>query len=108
MSAKKRWGNITWELFHTLAQNVNESKFSEIKTSLFNIIFYICQNLPCPYCSTEAVSILKKAYKNKISTKKDFIEFIRQFHNIVNIKLYKRIITEKEVTTLYKNKNGKL
>jgi len=105
MSTKKSWGNITWELFHALAEKVDAKKFSEIKPMLINIIILICRHLPCPYCSTHAVSLLNKSYKNKINTKMDFIEFLRQFHNIVNIKLNKSTISEKQLTTMYQNSN---
>ena len=29
--SSKEWGNITWKLFHTLAEQINESKFQEVR-----------------------------------------------------------------------------
>jgi hypothetical protein len=42
---------------------------------------------------------------NLINTKADMIEYLRQFHNIVNIKLDKPIIDKNYVITHYKNVN---
>ena len=36
---------------------------------------------------------------------KYLIEFLRQFHNIVNIKLHKKNVTETEINNIYKNTN---
>lgn len=98
------WGNITWIFFHTIAEKVDEKKFPEIKTKLINIIFGVCRNLPCPICSQDAIKILNKAYLNNIKTKAHFIEFLRQFHNIINIKLSKPTMTRDQIKQIYSNK----
>lgn len=93
----KEWGNATWLLFHTLAAQIDETKFTEFKNSLISIITTTCHNLPCPMCSQDASNILKKANIHNINTKKDFIEFLRQFHNIVNIKLQHKTFSIEEL-----------
>ena len=105
MATREQWGNITWALFHILAEKINENKFFEVKNKLVKIIIGICGNLPCPDCSDDAVRILKQAYVRNIKTKNHFIEFMRQFHNIVNIKLHKRQVSILELQNLYKNSN---
>jgi len=105
MSTRDEWGNITWLLFHTLATNVSENKFLEVRSTLIDIIKGICSNLPCPDCSHDATQILKIAYIQNIRTKEHFVEFLRQFHNIVNIKLRKRQISRNEVLSIYNKKN---
>ena len=100
------WGSSTWKLFHTLAEEVNESKFLDYKDNLIKLVFSICQHLPCPDCSHHASNILlKKAYIKNIQTKQHFIEFIRQMHNIVNIKLQKKTFTNDEIENMYKEVN---
>ena len=101
----KEWGNITWKFFHTLAEQINESKFPEVRDKLVNIVTTTCEHLPCPDCSEHATRILKKAYIKNIRTKKHFIEFLRQFHNIVNIKLSKKTYNNEEIKDMY-NKNN--
>ena len=98
----QEWGNITWKLFHTLAEQVNESKFPEIKDKFINIIIDTCHHLPCPDCTEHATTIIKKAYIKNIKTKKHIIEFLRQLHNIVNIKLHKKTYTSEEIQNIYK------
>lgn len=102
---KLLWGNLTWRFFHTLADKVDENKFINIRRDLINIVLNICNNLPCPDCSEHAGKLLKKAYIEKIVNKNDFKEFLRQFHNIVNIKLEKKCVSKKELDDLYKNEN---
>jgi len=99
------WGTITWKFFHTFAEKINESKFSEYKEPIINIILEICDNLPCPICKGDAAEILKYAYIKNIKTKKHLIELLRQFHNIVNIKLGKKNFSIEEVNNMYKNNN---
>lgn len=105
MTDSSTWGKITWTFFHTLAEKVDEDKFLEVKKNLIDIIFGICKNLPCPICANSATSILKQAYLNNIKTKQHFIEFLRQFHNIVNIKLSKPQFSRENLQNLYSKNN---
>ena len=101
--SQKEWGNITWVLFHTLAEKINENDFDNVKNDILYFIKQTCNHLPCPICSDHAVSTLKKVNFNLIKTKADLIEFLRQFHNIVNIKTDKPIVEKEFVITYYKN-----
>ena len=101
----KEWGNITWILFHSLAEKVNRDKFNIVKNHLIHFIKYTCENLPCSICANHATNILKKSNINMINTKGDLIEFLRQFHNIVNKKTNKEIIDKLFVIKTYKNAN---
>ena len=99
------WGSITWLLFHSFAEKINEEHFAGIKDRFITFIEDTCFNLPCPICSNHALEVLKQSNMNLINTKADMIEFLRQFHNIVNIKLDKPIIDKNYVITHYKNVN---
>ena len=102
----KEWGNITWKLFHTLVAQIKEEHFDKVKNKLVNIVINTCKNLPCPFCAEHASNkVLKRAYIQNIKTKEHFIEFIRQLHNIVNIKLMKKVYSINEVNNMYKNEN---
>ncbi len=98
----KEWGNATWFLFHTLAQQIREEEFSNEKSRLIRFVQNTCSHLPCPVCAADASHIISRAYVDKIKTKDDFIEFLRQFHNIVNTKLDKPAMSAEEVNTKYK------
>lgn len=103
--SSKQWGNITWKLFHTLAEKVNEKKFPEVRNTMIKIIVNTCANLPCPQCQEHATNVIKQSYINNIKTKKHYIEFLRQFHNIVNIKLNKKTYSIEEIKNMYINEN---
>ena len=99
------WGNYTWKFFHTLAEKVDSEKFLNIKDDLINIVLETCNYLPCPDCSEHAVRVLKQAYLQKIESKDDFKQFLRQFHNIVNIKLEKECVSKEKLDNMYKDEN---
>ena len=99
------WGNITWLLFHTLAAQIDKNKFVQNKDQIITIITKTCAHLPCPTCTRDATEILKKANLKNINTKSDFIEFLRQFHNIVNIKLNNKTVSKEELINMYKKNN---
>ena len=101
----KIWGTYTWIFFHTLAEKIKEEEFENNKSLFINIIIKTCNHLPCPECSEHATSVLKQAYLNNIKTKKHFIEFLRQFHNIVNIKTNKSELIRSDIVDMYKNNN---
>ena len=84
MSPPEIWGPPVWTFFHTLAENINEEGFSNIKFSLFSFIKRICNYLPCPDCSHHAIHFLAKVNINKIVTKNDFKNMLYVFHNSVN------------------------
>jgi len=100
--SQKQWGNITWILFHSLAESVNPECFNQAKPLILNFINNTCINLPCPICSQHAKSTLSKAYLNQIHTKADLIEFLRQFHNIVNIETDKPTVSKEQMIKMYK------
>tara|TARA_A100001011_G_C14315043_1_gene847585 strand:+ start:2613 stop:3074 length:462 start_codon:yes stop_codon:yes gene_type:complete len=96
------WGNITWTLFHTLAEKIRERDFPIVKNLFIQFIKDTCQNLPCPICANHASETLKQARFNLIVTKADMIEFLRQFHNIVNIRVGYPIVEKDFVIKKYK------
>ena len=102
MSNIKTWGNATWYLFHTMAEKIREEHFTTTKYEIFAFIVKICSILPCPECSQHASSILKQANIHNIKTKIHFIEFLRQFHNMVNKRLNKPEFTAEEVASKYR------
>ena len=98
-----RWGNATWILFHTIAAQISYNNFEKYKDLLVEVIVTTCNNLPCPTCKDHASNIIKQAKTVNIKKKSDFIEFLRQFHNIVNIKLEKKTYSKEEIDKKYNN-----
>ena len=47
--SQKQWGNITWILFHSLAESIDPNLFIQAKPLVILLINSTCKNLPCPY-----------------------------------------------------------
>tara|TARA_E500000178_G_C16790457_1_gene647755 strand:+ start:30 stop:494 length:465 start_codon:yes stop_codon:yes gene_type:complete len=101
--SQKQWGNITWILFHSLAESIDPNLFIQAKPLVILFINNTCKNLPCPICSEHAVSLMKSADVKNITSKADLIEFLRQFHNIVNINTNKENFEKIDIIKKYKN-----
>jgi len=87
--SKSEWGNAVWILFHTLACKIDEKYIQDNNRDLINFIQNVCSNLPCPYCASHALEVLKKARLENIKNQNDLKYFFWSFHNIVNEKLNK-------------------
>jgi hypothetical protein len=85
-SKKLPWGEPIWFLFHTLAHKIKEGSFNVIKDELLNIIFLICNNLPCPDCANHATRYLQGINFDAILTKEQLKEMLFNFHNSVNMR----------------------
>lgn len=79
-----KWGQPTWFLLHTLAQKVKADAFPKIRKDLLDIIFKICNNLPCPDCANHATQYLNGINFNTIQSKEDLQVMLYNFHNAVN------------------------
>jgi hypothetical protein len=78
------WGPPTWIFLHTIAEKVKETSFPLISQQLIKIIIQICNNLPCPECSTHAKFFWNNVNAVNIQTKQDLINLLFVFHNNVN------------------------
>ena len=99
------WGNTTWLFFHTLVETMDENKFDDLKPLIIEILIDTCQHLPCPYCAADASKILGQAYIQNIRKKSHLVEFVRQFHNIINVKLGHKTISIIETKNLHYDKH---
>lgn len=86
MSPPGVWGPAVWTLFHTLIAKINEDAYPHISAQMFNMIVYICKFLPCPDCSSDAITFLAKVNPRELKTKTDLKNTFFLFHNSVNYK----------------------
>jgi hypothetical protein len=100
-----KWGPPFWFLFHTLAEKVNESKFAIMRVELLNLIFLICQNLPCPDCTNHATQYLNSINFKGIQTKQQLKETLFVFHNSVNARKGNPIFSQAELDSKYEKAN---
>lgn len=95
--SKAVWGNSVWLLFHTLAEKLKDEHASELPI-LFSHIATICNNLPCPDCQSHAMTIINRTNKAAVSaSKENLIDFLWNFHNSVNARLTKPIVTKESL-----------
>lgn len=77
------WGNSCWSLFHSTAVKLKDGQ-THLVPVIVNLIYNICNNLPCPTCREHAISTFKRLKRERVKTKEDLIKCMWQFHNIVN------------------------
>jgi hypothetical protein len=86
MPAISVWGPPTWTMLHILAEKINEADYPRLSAQLFGLIKRICAVLPCPECSQHSMTFLNTIKPSNISTKRDLINVLYVFHNMVNVK----------------------
>ena len=98
---KQVWGNATWYLFHTIAYKLKPEFGSEVPI-IFNHIKNICNNLPCPNCQEHSTRFLSNVNTPIIiSSQKNLINFLHEFHNIVNKRIGNKIFSKIEHDQMY-------
>ena len=85
-TVKLLWGPVIWNLLHTLACKIKVEYFQDCKYELYDIIYSIVINLPCPTCSIHAKEYFQKINFQAIQNKTEFIFLLYTFHNEVNKK----------------------
>ena len=102
---KSVWGPATWKLIHCIPikanKNIKPEEFNELK----QILTRIMSNLPCPYCTSHAISYLSTTNYKSIQNLNDLILYLFNFHNSVNIRINKPLITFEEHNTIYNDMN---
>tara|TARA_B100002019_G_C21238731_1_gene584251 strand:- start:271 stop:843 length:573 start_codon:yes stop_codon:yes gene_type:complete len=106
MGTKAFWGTPTWILFHSLAEKVNERKYANHYMTMWNFIKEVCAALPCPFCRTHAINYTNSVPITNINTKEKLITTLFNFHNDVNLRTGKSLVS-RSVLTKYKSSNLK-
>jgi hypothetical protein len=88
-------------MLHCLVLKIKDdaNNIEEIKT----LITSICDNLPCPYCSSHARATIQKSNFSKINDILSLRVFVFQLHNNVNERLKKPKMEYSEHLERYKN-----
>ena len=98
---KMKWGEPTWFLFHTLAHKVKDEYFSIIRKELLNLIYTICNNLPCPDCASHATAYMNGINFDSIQTKTQLKQMLFIFHNSVNQRKKVELFQYEDLDTKY-------
>ena len=98
--SKAVWGPATWKLLHCMVLNVKNIEPGQL-IELKNTIMRIVSNLPCPYCTSHALSNISSSNFRMIDNIGDLKMFMFQFHNKVNQQVNKKLITYEEHIPIY-------
>jgi len=82
--SKTVWGPITWKFLHTMIAKLRPEHFREQRNSLIQLIKGTCETLPCPDCRMHAIQNIKRARLDLITSKDNLVNFLFEFHNLVN------------------------
>lgn len=103
--SKNVWGPPTWQLIHCMAVKAKDTMTPAQVQELMRVIERIVSNLPCPVCSTHAKSYFKQNNYLRLTTLEQLRYFLFVFHNNVNVRLKKSVITYEEHNLIYQNLN---
>ena len=103
--SKSVWGPPTWQLLHCMVIKAKDIMTPSQIAELKGIIERVVTNLPCPICSGHALAFFKKNRYTQVQTLVQLRYFIFDFHNSVNKRLDKPLITYEEHLILYQHMN---
>ena len=103
--SKNVWGPPTWQLLHCMALKAKETIEPHHLHELKVIIERLVSNLPCPMCSGHAITYFKINQFQRIQTLQQLQQFLFHFHNSVNSRLQKSLLSYEDHLTLYRYMN---
>ena len=101
------WGPCIWNTLHILTIKLKDEYVDVQIKELKEIIIHICNNLPCPICSSHAMAFINKHRFRNIKSKDELIQFIFIMHNDVNKRTKKHNFTKENLIPLYSNMKTK-
>jgi hypothetical protein len=103
---QKVWGPGTWLLLHSISFNYTTKKRKEVE----NFLYSLNEVLPCRYCRESMTKHIKK-YPPNLNSRREFVAWMIDFHNLVNVSLDKPVVPFDEAIAIYEklyNKKLKL
>jgi hypothetical protein len=98
---KMKWGAPVWFVLHAISFKIKPEYFTEMRESIIANIILICNNVPCPICSTHSKTYMSKTNFDAIQTPKDLQMFLFKFHNDVNKRKNVPLYSYAEMELLY-------
>ncbi len=101
--SKNVWGPPTWQLLHCMALKLKETATLSQIQEMKKLIERMIANLPCPICSGHAIQYFKQNHFVRVNTLQQLQQFIFLFHNNVNTRLSKPLLTYEEHLLIYQS-----
>lgn len=89
------FGPAMWNYLHTMTVAYPHEPTPEDKQNALDFLKAMSKTLPCPGCSHHCQRYFAD-HPPKVDNKMQFIEYMIDFHNHVNQRLGKRVLTTKE------------
>lgn len=102
---KSEWGPMIWDFLHVFTLKIKEKEFIENKKVIIELLFGVCDNLPCPNCASHARGFLNKIRFSQIKQKEILIKAIWTMHNEVNKKNKTPFFEYDKLNEVYMHKN---
>lgn len=97
------WGQEFWSVIHLVAFTYPESPSGYKKKSVKLLFENLCPNLPCVGCSAHCLKYIVDT-PPKLDSRSTLIKWTIDFHNDVNKRTGKRILSEEEAYEKIKEK----
>jgi hypothetical protein len=102
----KIWGPHYWNTFHFIAATYDIKPNPSIKSTMKNFIQSIPVFLPCKECQDHAFEYIKSQDLDKVvSSRMDLFTFFFNFHNVVNKRLNKPLMSMEDALQKYSYSN---
>lgn len=98
---KSEWGPPGWRWLHLEAINYPAAPDEKLKMAMFLRFWAFIQSLPCAECHSHAMEYIR-AYPPDFSGSKGFQKWVWRFHNAVNHRLGKPLMSSEKYQDTYK------
>lgn len=96
------WGPHYWATLHFIASTYDNNPNLSIRTTMKTFIKTLPVLLPCKECQDHAFNFIKTATLDKVvASRKELFTFFFNFHNSVNQRLKKPLMTLKDALKMY-------
>ncbi len=100
------WGPPLWRKMHMKTFNYPENPTQTDKVNIIKYFNNIANVLPCDKCKRHYVrELMINPVSGHVHSRKAVIKWLIDFHNKVNRRLGKRVLTYKEVYAIYEQNN---
>jgi hypothetical protein len=96
------WGPSAWTFLHAVSFAYPEEPTLEHKTAAFNLFDSLKFLLPCGECCSHYCTVFDKtALQQALESRDKFSRWLVEFHNSVNLRLKKPVVSYKQVSKTY-------
>lgn len=96
------WGPHYWATFHFISSTYDDNPNLSVQTTMKNFIQSIPVFLPCKECQDHAFNFINESNLNKaVSSRRNLFTFFFNFHNKVNERLNKPLMSIHDALKMY-------